>query len=87
MLAANIKRTAIILFITQLVLNFLWSYIFFGQQMIGAALIEIIFLWLAILATILAFSRISKGAAWLLVPYISWVSFAALLTYAIWRLN
>ncbi len=85
--SVKIKRTAIIFFIIQLLLNFLWSYIFFGQHLIGVAVIEIVCLWLAILATIFAFSKISKLAAWLLVPYISWVSFAALLTYAIWRLS
>ncbi|MDO8558660.1 MAG: TspO/MBR family protein, partial [bacterium] len=53
----------------------------------GGALIEIVFLWLAILATIIAFAKISKPAARLLVPYILWVSFAAYLNYAIWALN
>ncbi|MDP3661809.1 MAG: TspO/MBR family protein, partial [bacterium] len=51
------------------------------------ALVEIVFLWLAILATIIAFAKISKPAAWLLVPYILWVSFAMYLNYAIWSLN
>ena len=88
-------KVALILFGTQLVLNTLWSIIFFGSTSltinglnnIGIALIEIVFLWLAILATIIAFAKISKPAAWRLVPYILWVSFAMYLNYAIWALN
>jgi tryptophan-rich sensory protein len=82
-----LKRTAIILFAVQLLLNFFWSFIFFDQQQIGWALVEIIALWLFILMTIFAFGNISKIAAWLLVPYISWVSFATILNYTIWKLN
>ncbi|MEK7083976.1 MAG: TspO/MBR family protein, partial [Patescibacteria group bacterium] len=69
------------------VLNTLWSIIFFGLHSPGGALIEIVFLWLAILATIIAFYKISRPAAWLLVPYIFWVSFASYLNYSIWRFN
>ncbi len=82
-----LKRTAITLFTIQLFLNFLWSFIFFGQQEIGWALVEIIAMWLFILLTIFAFANVSKLAAWLLVPYISWVSFATILNYTIWKLN
>ena len=80
-------RIALGIFIVQLVLNTFWSIIFFGLHSLGGAFIEIIFLWLAILATIIVFAKISKPAAWLLVPYILWVSFAAYLNYAIWTLN
>jgi benzodiazapine receptor len=80
-------KTALGIFGIQLVLNTLWSVIFFGLHSPGAALVDIIFLWLAILATIIAFAKISRPAAWLLVPYILWVSFAAYLNYAIWMLN
>jgi len=80
-------RLALILFGIQLVLNTLWSIIFFGLHSPGGALIEIVFLWFAILTTIIAFYKISKPAAWLLVPYILWVSFAMYLNYAIWALN
>jgi len=83
----EIKKTAIILFAVQLVLNFFWSFIFFNQHQIGLAFAEILALWLMILLTIFAFARISKPAAWLLVPYISWVSFAAILNFTIWQLN
>ncbi len=81
------KRLALVLFGAQLVLNTLWSIIFFGLQSPGGALIEIVFLWLAIAATIITFAKISRPAAWLLVPYIAWVSFASYLNYAIWTLN
>ena len=81
------ESKAIIFWIIQMVLNFFWTFIFFGQQQIAGALIEIILLWFAILITIFLFARIDKLAAWLLVPYISWVSFAALLNLAIWQLN
>ena len=80
-------RAALGVFFIQLVLNASWSVIFFGLQDPGAALLEIIFLWLAIIATIAAFSKISRPAVWLLVPYILWVSLAAYLNYSIWILN
>ena len=80
-------KIALAIFIGQLVLNTLWSIIFFGLHSPGGALIEIVFLWLAILATIVAFYKASPPAAWLLVPYILWVSFASYLNYSIWMLN
>jgi len=80
-------KIALVLFFVQLALNVLWSVIFFGQQNPGLALIEIIILWAAILATILSFKKSSKPAATLLVPYLLWVTFATYLNFAIWRLN
>jgi len=80
-------KIALGIFIGQLVLNTLWSIIFFGLHAPGAALIEIIFLWFAILGTIVAFAKISKLAAWLLVPYILWVTFAGYLNFSIWQLH
>lgn len=80
-------KIALSLFLGQLFLNSLWSILFFGLQNPGAALVEIAFLWVAILATCIAFAKISKPAAWLLLPYLVWVSFAAYLNYAIWTLN
>jgi tryptophan-rich sensory protein len=85
--APELKRRATVMWIVQLVLNAAWSFLFFNRHAIGLALIEIIILWLAILLTIILFARIRKVAAWLLVPYISWVSFATILTYTIWKLN
>lgn len=80
-------KIALGIFIGQLALNTLWSIIFFGLHSPGGAFIEIVFLWLAILATIIAFAKISKPAAWLLMPYILWVSFAGYLNFMIWMLN
>lgn len=84
---AKNKRLAYSAFGIQMVLNALWSIIFFGLHSPGGALVEVVFLWLAILATIIAFYKISKPAAWLLVPYIAWVSFAMYLNYSIYALN
>jgi tryptophan-rich sensory protein len=80
-------RLAISLFVFQLVLNTLWSYLFFGLHDPRAAFIEIVLLWSAIVATIIVFARVSRTAAWLLAPYIAWVSFAAYLNYSFWMLN
>lgn len=81
------KRVAYVAFGIQMVLNALWSIIFFGLHSPGGALVVIVFLWVAILATMIAFYKISKPAAWLLLPYILWVSFAAYLNYSIYVLN
>ncbi|MFC4232685.1 TspO/MBR family protein [Parasediminibacterium paludis] len=81
------RKKAINLYLLQFVLNLAWSIIFFNQHQIFLALIEIIVMWFGILLTIFAFSKFSKLAAWLLVPYISWVSFAIILNTAIWLLN
>ena len=80
-------KIALSVFIVQLVLNTFWSIIFFGLQSPGWAFVEILVLWMTILLTIIIFAKISKPAAWLLVPYILWVSFAAYLNYSIWVLN
>jgi translocator protein len=86
--AASPMRTwGIWLFLLQLALNFAWSWIFFRQHAIGAALLEVTLLWVAIGVTILVFSRVSTSSAWLLAPYLAWVSFATLLNGAYWRLN
>jgi benzodiazapine receptor len=78
---------AISIFIFQLALNILWSLLFFGFHSPLAAFIEIIALWIMILFTIEDFSKISKLSAWLLLPYILWVSFAGVLNFFIWWLN
>ena len=80
-------RTALIIFLAQLVLNALWSVAFFGMQSPLYGVIVIALLWAAILVTIIRFARLSRNAAWLLVPYILWVSFAAVLNISIWLLN
>lgn len=74
-------------FALQLGLNVLWSVLFFGRRSPFYALIEIAFLWVAILMTILTAWKVSRTAALLLVPYLCWVSFASLLNYKLWELN
>lgn len=91
----KIIQIALVAFGIQMVLNVLWSVLFFGSPSlmlwgmnnIGVAFIEIIVLWVAIMVTIITFNAVSKPAALLLVPYILWVSFAGYLNYTIWQLN
>lgn len=80
-------KMALASFIVQLVANVLWTAIFFGTHNPLGAFIDIIFLWLLIVWTMIVFWEISKPAAWLLVPYLAWVTFAAYLNYAIIVLN
>lgn len=80
-------RLALTLFVVQLILNGMWSWIFFGMQKSGLAFAEILVLWSMILATLLAFWRVSSISGMLLLPYLLWVSFAAVLNYTIWQLN
>lgn len=75
------------LYAVQLVLNGLWSGIFFGLRRLGWALVEMVLLWLSIVGCIVTFHPINTAAAWLLVPYLAWVSFAMVLNFAVWRLN
>jgi translocator protein len=81
------QRGPLSLFLVQLALNALWTPLFFGAGLRGWAFAEILVLWAAILATLLQFRQVSRTAAWLLVPYLAWVTFAAALTFAVWRLN
>jgi len=74
-------------YVGQLVLNVTWSLLFFGLQSPGWAVLDIIALWIAILFTIAQFRPVSRPAAWLLAPYLAWVTFAVALNIAIWRLN
>lgn len=78
---------ALTLYLAQLALNVLWSWLFFAWQQGAWAFVEILLLWALIVATAIAFWRVRPLAAWLLVPYVAWVTFAAVLCYAIWRLN
>ncbi len=80
-------KTALAFFGVQLLLNTLWSILFFGCRSPFLAFVEIIALWLAIAVTGVTFYRVFKPAAFLLVPYLLWVSFAAALNFAILRLN
>jgi translocator protein len=80
-------KTPFILFGAQLLLNFFWTLIFFGLENIVFALIEIIAMWVLILLTIFSFKKYSKTAAYLLIPYLLWVTFATFLTLSIYLLN
>ena len=74
-------------FAVQLIFNGAWSWLFFGLHNPGAAFVDIVLLWAAITATTIAFWRRSLVAGLLFLPYLAWVSFAAVLNWAIWRLN
>ena len=81
------KTNAYLIFGCQLFFNFWWSILFFKYHSPSFAFVDIILLVITILLTIFAFAKFSKIAAWLLVPYISWVTFASFLNYTIWFLN
>ena len=80
-------KVAVSIFTFQLVLNILWSFVFFGLESIKGGFIVILLLWLAIIITIFKFYSVSKTAAYLLVPYILWVSYATVLNFYIMILN
>jgi tryptophan-rich sensory protein len=80
-------RAAFLAYGAQLALNLLWSFLFFGARHVGPALVDIAALLVAIVLTIALFARLDRMAAALLLPYAAWVSFAAALNFAIWRLN
>ncbi len=79
--------TPMILFILQLALNIAWSWLFFGMESPGIAMVDILALWFLILATLIAFYKITPVSGILFVPYLLWVTYAATLNFAIWRMN
>jgi translocator protein len=81
------NRIALSLFLAQLVLNALWSWLFFAWHFGGLALVDIVLLWVLIVATLTSFWRIRSLAGALLIPYLLWVSFASVLNYSLWHLN
>lgn len=83
----NNSRWVIVTFTFQLILNFFWSFIFFKNNAIGMAFIEIILLWLAILIMIASFYKVKPLAAYMNIPYLVWVTFASILNGSIWMLN
>ncbi len=83
--AANAPHLGV--YFGQLALNALWSWIFFGLRNPGLAFGEVVVVWMAIGATVGMFRAAHRAAAWLLVPYLAWVTFASALNFAIWRLN
>jgi benzodiazapine receptor len=87
----GIKRKEVVyalkFFLAQLILNGIWSILFFGFQSPFIAFVEVVFLWVVLLFTIIYFYRIHRPAAYLLVPYMLWISFASVLNFSIWILN
>ncbi len=81
------KKVALQFFTIQLILNFAWTFIFFGVNEIGLALLEILTLWVTILITTVYFLRLYPIAGYLFIPYLAWVSFASVLNAALWKLN
>ena len=81
------QRFSLSLFLLQLTLNAAWTPLFFGLRQPGIAFAEILLLWIAILATIVAFKRVHKPATALMLPYLAWVTFASALNFTLWRLN
>lgn len=81
------RRGALTLFVVQLAINALWSWLFFGWHQGALAFADIVLLWVLIVATIVSFWRVWPLASALLLPYLCWVSFAAALNYAVWHLN
>ena len=81
------QRQSLLVFLGQLALNALWTPLFFGLHRPGLAFAEIVLLWLAIVATLMLFWKVNRAAAWLLVPYLAWVSFAVSLNFTLWWLN
>lgn len=80
-------KKALLFFIVQLLLNLFWSYLFFGLKNILLASVEIVILWLIIFETYVLFKRIEPKAGYLLLPYLAWTTFAAILTFSIYYLN
>lgn len=85
--ASAARSRSLLLFLIQLLFNFFWSILFFNLQSFGFALIWLIVLWALILWMILSFRKIDTLAAWLQVPYLLWVTFAAYLNLGVWVLN
>ena len=85
--ASNARSRSLLLFLVQLVFNFFWSIIFFNWQAFGFASLWLIALWVLILLMILSFRKVDKPAAWLQIPYLLWVTFAAYLNLGVWLLN
>ena len=85
--ASNARSRSLLLFLVQLAFNFVWSIIFFNLQTFGFAFLWLIVLWVLILLMILSFRKVDKPAAWLQIPYLLWVTFAAYLNLGVWLLN
>ena len=81
------RQRGLALFVGQLVLNAMWTWLFFAWRQGAMAFAEIVLLWIAVVITMWYFGRVRRPAAWCLVPYVGWVGFATALTWAVWQLN
>lgn len=81
------QRVALACFLIQLLLNALWSPLFFGLHLPGLAFVDLLLLWLALFGTVATFWKADRLAAAMLVPYLAWITFAGALNFTIWRLN
>ncbi len=81
------SRVAVLLFLLQLALNAAWPWLFFGQRRPDWAFVDVVVLLVVLVATVVVFYRLRRRAAFLLLPYLAWVLFAAALNLAVWRLN
>lgn len=84
---SRLARVALVFFMFQLILNALWSWLFFGWNQRALAFLDILLLWVLIVATLVAFWRVRPLAGALLIPYLLWVTFASALNYSMWQLN
>lgn len=84
---SRFRNNAIFLFLFQLLFNLSWNFLFFKFHLIGLAFLEILMLWISIIAMIIAFFRVNKTAAYLQIPYLLWISFASILNGGFWYLN
>ncbi|NMB71974.1 MAG: tryptophan-rich sensory protein [Bacteroidales bacterium] len=83
----SLRNIALWVFAIQMVLNFLWSFIFFRFHLIGWAFVEILLVWVSIVVMIIVFMRINRAAGFLQIPYLLWVTFASVLNGAYWIQN
>jgi translocator protein len=81
------RRQGLVLFVVQLVLNALWTWLFFRWRLGGPALVELVLMWIMVAAVARLFSRVRPVSAWLLVPYLCWLVYAGALNWAVWRAN
>ena len=81
------RTNSLRIFLLQLAFNFFWSILFFNLQAFGAALVWLLILWGLILWMIVTFRKVEPLAAWMQIPYLLWVTFAAYLNYGVWILN
>ena len=86
-LGNKLVRGGLAFFAVQLVLNGLWTPLFFGLKSPAIAMVDLVVLWLAIIATTMMFFKVSRAAGWLMIPYLTWVSFAGVLNASIIHLN